>query len=258
MIWQRLWFRRSDRVFSHVLVALALVATAVVTVVAARAGFLVAVGAAAGGIAVLPLLGLQHRLRHALGSARRGDDLLLWLEQHGGSYDFEERRVDEAAFDIGRVLWRLGVATDTTVTDAVRRTDGAFAFVAHHDAVEQVVVVPTPYLPTVTVDARRDNSRGERLVRTRVCGHRVATDDPAFASLFTDAAALAHIESRGLGRVTLADGFLIARGPRFVDAQGFDERVRDLRYLLQNLPKGAVQRFSREEELVTRLWTPVT
>lgn len=247
---QRVWSFRSGRAFSRVLVGTGLLVTLAATCWVARAGVVAAAVVFVTGLVMLPFLGYQHRLRHLIGSAGRGDDLLLWLETHGGEYDFTRRSVAESAFDAGRVLWRAGVDADATVADAVRRgPDGCFAFVAHHDAVEQFVVVPTAYLPTVTIDESRD----PELIRTRIAGHTIQTDDVQFASLFADAAALAHIETTGLGRVTLADGFLISRSPRFVDASGLDQRIRDLRQLMRALPKGTVRRFSREQELVTRL-----
>lgn len=248
---QRVWSFRSRRLFSRVLAAVVFVATVGATLALARFGLVAAAITFVLGSVVACLVGMQHRLRYSLGEARRGDDLLLWLEQHGGEYDFTERPVSESSFDIGRVLWRTGVDSDATVTDAICRVDGVFAFVAHHAAIEQFIVVPTPYLPTVRIDEARD----AELTLSRVSGHSIQTDEVEFAHLFATGEALAHIEATGLGAVTLADGFLVARSPRFVNAATLDQRVSDLRHLLRALPKGAVRRFSREQELVTRLRT---
>lgn len=246
---QRLWSRRSHRVFSHVLTAVTLVVTLVLAVVMARAGLATSALTLVIGMALMLVAHNSHRLRHRIGSGGRGDDLLRLLEAQGGEFDFERRPVAESAFDAGRVLWRLGVAGDARVSDAVLRRDGAVAFVAHHEAVEQIVAVPVQFLPTVRIDETRDRE----LISTRTSGHLVQTDDAEFATWFAGAEALAHIEATDLGRVTLIDGLLISRSPDFVDGMGFDQRVRDLRQLLRAMPVGLRRRFSREEQNVTRL-----
>lgn len=246
---QRLWSRRSHRAFSHVLTAVILVVTLVSAVVVASAGLAASALALVIGLALMLVAHNVYRLRHVIGSSDRGDDLLRLLEAQGGEFDFERRSVAESAFDAGRVLWRLGVGGDARVSDAVLRRDGALAFVAHHEAVEQVVALPVQFLPTVRIDEDRDRE----LIATRISGHVVQTDHAEFATWFAGAEALAHIETTGLGRVTLTDGLLISRSPEFVDGLGFDQRVRDLRQLLRAMPVGLQRRFSREEQNVTRL-----
>lgn len=244
-----MWAQRNGRTFSQVLVVLTLALAILFGALFAphdRHSLLTLAGAA---LLLTALVHNQHRLRYRLGARRRGHDLWSWVGAHGGEVDLTRQLVQEAPFDVGRVLWRVGInRSEVPVTDIVRGQDGSFAFVAEHSAIEQFVVIPAPYVPTVLVD---ESSHADLSCR-RISGHLVQTDDPDFAGSVMDAEALAHIEVAGLGAITFCDGFLISRSPRFVDGQTLEDRVVALRHLLRSVPARGMA-ANREEELLTRL-----
>ena len=251
MIWmQQLWARRTDVVFSRVAFFVILAVAVAAALATLRVHLMLGAAVFVVGALVAIIAYSQHRIRYVVGAAARGDDLLRWVGEQGGSFSLDPCKVADSSFDIGRVLWRMGVDADAVVCDAVRRSrDGALVFVADHRRVEQFLVIPTPVLPTVHIDT----AAHPELPGQRVGGHHIQSDDLVFAQFAASADALIHIEQQNLGEVSFVDGYLVSRSAHFVDADTVDQRLDALRQLLRDLPRQVVRRYSREDDLVTRL-----